>query len=452
MFYNESEDFQKTLDIMKKKADSRRPYFPKIIDWSDKQFSIEGDSIANYLRQKYSSNKSGSITLTTQVFSCKTVPLKPIENSTISTKNQSTRVMPIPNSEPPVNFGKKDIEKEKKLPVDYHKDELHVKIIYETGETFYKGNSIYDEKTGMVYPVGNGTPSEAQFCVDECLSMLVCDLLYKSGNLMFKGIIILGEANDFKGEIMHESTGNTLYKGYFKDGLPQGLNSMVYRVDGSLRYQCDFNRGFKQGDGKWFNKDGSVRYEGKFINNGIDGKDICLYYNAKMDKIFEGKASKGILDEGSLYYRNRKLLYKGKFAEGAPAGEGKVGLRVVTFLDSNRNASRFKGKVDVADWKISGYGEEYWPNSKAIRYRGNFLKGKKHQKKAELFSELGDRDFLGDIEDDVPHGYGQTFFLKYRRGGVHQQGIFVKGWLTDNLAEEFYESGEIYFRGGMVNS
>ena len=256
--------------------------------------------------------------------------------------------------------------------------------------------------------------------------------------------------------IKDKSLSVLMYKGPFKDSFPDGQNAVIYNPKTyKPMFIVDIIRGKKTGEGKWYNSNLSLRFEGNFKNGGIHQKEIQLFYDSEQKPIFTGNILNGELSGyGVINYINQnRIFYKGNFEQGELVGDllnDRYDDGICEFYDRDKML-RIQGKLD-SDWKLTKNCKEYTPGTKFVRYHGNFIKGKKYQKDAILNDTQGHKEFFGDIHDNLPLRRCCTFHPKYKGGTIFQTGNFIDGVLTDKDARQYYETGELYYHGGMIGN
>jgi antitoxin component YwqK of YwqJK toxin-antitoxin module len=226
---------------------------------------------------------------------------------------------------------------------------------------------------------------------------------------------------------------------------------VIYGKNGKKKFGVDLVGGLKCGAGKWWNKDGSLRFEGSFAGGGVNSlSGIQLYYNEAEKPIFEGRICNGVIvGSGKIFYLTAKrLFYSGNFLDGRPWGVDQGACN----LYGEEKYLRVVGTLTQGDWKLTGRCKEYWPESRVLRYNGNFSRGKKNHRNAVLYDIFEDMDFFGDILDNLPQGPCKTYYNKWKNSGIFQEAIFKDGQIDDPQAKQYSETGELYFLGSMVNN
>ena len=131
----------------------------------------------------------------------------------------------------------------------------------------------------------------------------------------------IGKKHGFGTE--YSRNGTILYEGKFIEGERNDDNAKLYWRDGVLQFEGTLVDGRKQGFGKDYTMDGNLLYKGNFSDDYYHEKGK-LYYKNKRRLIVEyngnftyGKKS----GYGILYHDNGRLYYKGDFVDDEPCGE-----------------------------------------------------------------------------------------------------------------------------------
>jgi len=177
---------------------------------------------------------------------------------------------------------------------------------------------------------------------------------------------------------LYSEDGDLIYSGDFKNDKYEGFGELHQEFDvlfqvseGSLpkfkheiileKYIGDFKGGKKNGDGIVFNRDGSTRYEGKFVNDYFHGEGKYYYPNGDF---YIGSFEFGKkVGEGTLYDKEKNILYSGNYINDRHNGFG------IKFYP-NRNyyeGEFYKGFMH-------GKGSLYYKDGK-FKYEGNFSYG-----------------------------------------------------------------------------
>ena len=160
-----------------------------------------------------------------------------------------------------------------------------------------------------------------------------------------------------KGKVYYKN--RVLYEGEFVEGLYEGNGKMEY--ENGNYYIGRWKNGKRNGNGKLYDKNGNLIYDGDWNNDKFEGKGTlniekcqqyyigefknelmngkgCLFWkngdlvydgdwvNAKMEgygkgygdngDYFIGKWKDGLQDEGTLYDKNGRIIFKGKINAG----------------------------------------------------------------------------------------------------------------------------------------
>lgn len=244
------------------------------------------------------------------------------------------------------------------------------------------------------------------------------------------------------------------YKGYARNGKPDGLGKMEYANGTS--YQGKWSEGLWNGEGLYVSVADSVY--------GIWEKGkVC----------------------GNVVYRNKDLIYEGTFDNNSPLGVGNLTTKDGTYysgmwLDGKRcgmgdmifaNGDRYSG--DWTNNAFDGFGEYHYVNQHAI-YQGEWKEGLQHGNglyKCPDFSYDGEWDqgwmdgdgtlvfknkdkYEGTLHENIIDGVGCYTYAN----GNRYEGEFVEGKLCglgafqfkngNRFEGEFY-NGKIYGDGTM---
>lgn len=277
---------------------------------------------------------------------------------------------------------------------------------------------------------------------------------------------------------------NSIYKGEYKDGKPNGRGA-IYYMNIKEKYLGDFVFGEKQGRGIYYYNDTNV-FEGSWrkdsrIKGVLFGGEGDWYTGDFKSEAFHGK--------GKFFNREKGTLYEGDFRQGMQSGYG-----ITTFPHGGQyrgihHNNEFNGKgefyfnqtlVSVSEYKngerhgfgwfllreghnytgnwengiAKGQGKMLYksgdtyegtfnkgkPNGEGVftylngnKYEGEMFDGKRHGK-GKLFVYNGDQ-YEGDFKDDEITGQGVLYYEK----GIYK-GDFVKG--------KFHGKGMLLLRSG----
>lgn len=120
------------------------------------------------------------------------------------------------------------------------------------------------------------------------------------------------------------------YEGNFVSGLASGLGKL-YEENGKLKYIGNFTNGYASGQGRIFDVNGKLKCEGNFErlpSHQENKKDPsvpsgrCKEYYENGQLKYEGDFLNGVWHgDGRSYDANGRLIFKGKFSYGKPAGK-----------------------------------------------------------------------------------------------------------------------------------
>ena len=89
----------------------------------------------------------------------------------------------------------------------------------------------------------------------------------------------------------------------------------------------------------------------------------------------------------------------------------------------------------------------FFPN-RQIQYKGKFADGYINGDKVELFSSSGGLRYQGGVNKGM---YDGDAIFYHQNGGICIKGKFVDGELNDDNVEMFFESGALFYKGNMKN-
>lgn len=80
--------------------------------------------------------------------------------------------------------------------------------------------------------------------------------------------------------------------------------SQISNANGYVEFECDLINGKKDGYGRWLHKNGKIKYEGQFQNDGPHGEDLIVYYQNGFIE-YQGNMYEGLYNGyGKLYHYN----------------------------------------------------------------------------------------------------------------------------------------------------
>ena len=184
-------------------------------------------------------------------------------------------------------------------------------------------------------------------------------------------------------------------------------------------YLGEFKKGnnLPNGKGIKYNPDGSILYEGDFVDGKFEGKGRYNYANGKY---FIGEYKKGLRNGiGIIYYSDGRVNYESNYVDDKREGVGKF------FLED--------GSLYIGQWKnglFNGKGKEYYPNGK-LRYIGDYVDGKREGIGKYVWRD-GDY-YIGGERNDLRHWKG---ILYNSSGSIQKKGKWADDEFLENSTVE----------------
>lgn len=215
-----------------------------------------------------------------------------------------------------------------------------------------------------------------------------------------------------------------MYQGTLEEGLLQG-NGREYDQDGLLLYEGNFVDGVRSGEGSLYEA-GVLVYEGQFSGGVANGmgtaydEGVKCYQGAFVDGLYEG--------EGIAYYPNGQRSYAGSFAQGLYEGEG-------TAYDLDGQVC-YKGSF--AQGLYDGSGTVYLSDGSQIR--AEFTAGMSNG--VIQWYQAGKLWYDGSADDLTPDGFGTLYAESGKAvyAGEFDQGTLDGAWLLSLTAAELREA------------
>ena len=180
----------------------------------------------------------------------------------------------------------------------------------------------------------------------------------------------------------YDAEGLVSYEGQFLDGLRSG-EGKAYEA-GVLCYEGQFADDLYQGRGKLY-QDGALSYEGDFEAGLAEGTGTAYYKDGTT--AYRGQFAGGLYEgTGTAYDTAGALLYEGAFSQGLYNGTGRLYLEPDQWIDAEFQTGQPMGVVQwykegrlyyEGEWSDSlaqGYGTLY-DKSGQILYQGQFSRG-----------------------------------------------------------------------------
>ena len=188
----------------------------------------------------------------------------------------------------------------------------------------------------------------------------------------------------------------------YDDKKLENVSGTVKIVDdqGVLRYQGEVEQGVCQGQGKLYDQNGQLVYEGSFINNKFEGDLGTLYKDGEV--LYQGGFRENMYQGiGQLYHDEHYLYQEGSFMNGQLEGEG-------------------------TDYKEDGN----------ILYTGYFSNGL-YDKSGVLYDEDYNRIYYdGEFVKGIAEGQGKLLDntgFTYYQGKMHEGSIDYSAFLGESL-------------------
>ena len=380
--------------------------------------------------------------------------------------------------------------------------------LYENGSKKYEGNFYEGEYNGVGIFYVNGEKVSKRLYKNGCFLSKGFVIFYDKNKEIYSGISSDYKPKQGKNLTIYDGKGYKIYKGDFLDFNYNGQGILYFNQNNNIYFSGKFeNNNFV--NGKLYDLDGKITYEGTFINNiPVEGKNIKIYKLKYNSLVYEGDIVNCKYNGKGKLYNDGYLLYDGEFKDGIYNGKGKL------YKGNYKNVLIFDG--EFKDGIFNGFGKIY--NEEYLYYEGNFINneifgngikyyknGKKHiqgdfifknknQKidfefskkyaKGILYDLSGDIlceteiiDFIpkegknvkiyyndeyliyeGDFLDYKYHGIGKLYTedLEYNSSDKNNFVLLYEGGFKQNLYEgygklykEFYEN--LYYEGNFIN-
>ena len=278
----------------------------------------------------------------------------------------------------------------------------------------------------------------------------------------------------FEGEYLNGKKWNGIFFNPNECELKEGKGNI--KTD---EFEGEYLNGERNGKGKEL-YDGQIKFEGEYINGERNGKGK-EYWNNQL--LFEGEYLYGHKKKGKEYYDNGKLLYegeylfdkkwdgkgydpKGKLVFTLKKGKGKIkeynssgSIQFVgEYLDGKRTGKGkeydFLGKIEFDGEYLNGQrkkGTEY-ENGYHLRFKGEYSNGQR-KKGTEYghYDSDGNKQLVkykGEYLYGKKHGKGKDY--SDYNGQLQFEGEYVLGNRTGN-AKEYNCNGGIEFEGEYFN-
>ncbi len=210
--------------------------------------------------------------------------------------------------------------------------------------------------------------------------------------------------------------------------VPDWTGRVIVYADKAKRvplYSGRLEKGVLQGDGKEYDQDGLLAYEGPFVDGLRSGKGAC-YQGGVL--VYEGQLLAGVYEGSGRLFQEGELVYEGAFSGGEANGAG------AAYADG---ALIYQGNFQ--DGLYQGAGEAFYPSG-AVAYRGSFSQGA-YEGEGTSYREDGSTLYKGGFTAGLYEGEG-TLYLD---GNQRIQAEFSGGTPAGTI--QWYRSGRLWYDG-----
>ena len=321
----------------------------------------------------------------------------------------------------------------------------------------------YNELGQEIYEINNGNGIYKEFYEKDILKLQVefkngymhgkAKEFYYDGSglkkIKFEGEYYFGHR--WNGTGYHFDNKNNRTKSYSLD-KGKGIVQEYYSSNGELKSECEFLAGEKNGKGKEYYVDKSVKFVGKYFCGKKSG--FGTKYNDSGEIIFEGEYLYDLKKKGKEYiygrleFEGEYLLDKkwngeGFYKNGNVNYEVNNGNGKVKEYDNYNGTLIFDGEYENGN---KSRGKEYYCNGK-IKYEGTYLNGKRNGNGLEYEKMNGRLIYLGGFSNGKRSGEGKEYYSNKK---IKYEGNYLNGEKHGN-GTEYYPNGKIKFKGEYSN-
>ncbi len=217
------------------------------------------------------------------------------------------------------------------------------------------------------------------------------------------------------------------YAGRLEEGMKQG-EGRLYDQNGTIVYEGQFRDGARSGSGKEY-RNGVLVYEGQFEAGLYNGRGKS-FENEYLS--YEGQYEDGLRSGNGTAYQDGVRVYEGQFADDLYEGHGKLYRDGVLYYEGNFH-------IGVPE----GTGTLYHSSGKPA-YQGQFLSGQA-EGSGTSFDETGRKIYSGSYEAGEYSGAG----VQYLEDGGQLEASFLNGKPTGNV--QWKKNGILYYCGEWEN-
>ncbi len=237
-----------------------------------------------------------------------------------------------------------------------------------------------------------------------------------------------------------------MYSGRLEKGTLQG-EGKLYDDEGVLSYEGQLKDGERNGSGKEY-RDGIMVYDGQFVSNLYSGNGK-QYIDGQL--AYEGQFSNGLFSGYGKRYAGNRLVYDGQYEEGKRSGSGTAYAAGKLLYEGQFMDDLYEGRGKLyQDGKLrydgsfhagvpEGSGTSYYDGGK-VSYQGQYLAGKEDGT-GTAYAENGMKEYAGAFAEGLYSGEGILYFSD----GSQLSATFQEGEPTGSV--EWKKNGILYYRG-----
>ncbi len=214
-----------------------------------------------------------------------------------------------------------------------------------------------------------------------------------------------------------------LYSGRLEDGVLQG-EGKFYDDEGLLSYEGQFLDGVQNGNGLLYDK-GVLVYSGQFSNGLFSGRGT-LYEDGQ--PVYEGQFEEGVRSGLGKAFQNGLVVYEGQYAQDLYDGNGKLYENGVLRYDGGFRAGQKEGE-----------GIAYFASG-IVSYQGRFAGGQP-EGSGTAYETDGRKRYTGGFSAGVYSGAG----VAYPAPGQQLEAEFKEG--EPEGIVQWKKGGVLYYRG-----
>ncbi len=172
------------------------------------------------------------------------------------------------------------------------------------------------------------------------------------------------------------------YSGLYKQKI-YGKTEIKDTYTGTLLFQGYIANGKKNGEGKEYNEEGKLIFQGEYLDGKKWKGKFKEYDNDTKNLVFECEYLNGIIEGEAKEYDkyDGQLLFSGKYSNGKRNGEG-IEYKPIPGEKADQDSYYPSGKIIFRGTYLNGekkQGKEYNYDENLV-YDGEYLNGKRHGK------------------------------------------------------------------------